>query len=334
MFSEPRDLDRSDIVAVLEAEWDIDVATLRYEPVGFGTHHYFCGAGDGTRWFVNVDDVSAKSWISTDPREAFNGLQASLGAAVTLRDAGLGFVQAPVASTGGRVLAAVDRRYALSVYAFLEGEPVGRFGEFTSQDDRLWAVEALSRIHASNAAAHAGVRKDAFDVPLRRRLLDAMDELSGTWNAGPYAEPTRRLLVRRSGAIRDAFDFYDGLVAAVQGTARPFVVTHGEPHAANVMRSRSGDLLLIDWDTVLLAPPERDIVHVSALPGEVWTTYSRRSGHDVDDAAISLYRLWWALAEITGYVDALRSRHDDDANTREAWKSLEVYVAEAAAAVP
>ncbi|HXP18631.1 MAG TPA: phosphotransferase [Streptosporangiaceae bacterium] len=38
--------------------------------------------------------------------------------------------------------------------------------------------------------------------------------------------------------------------------ARAPVTTHGEPHSANIIRAGSGRLL-IDWDTVGLAPPER-----------------------------------------------------------------------------
>jgi spectinomycin phosphotransferase len=38
----------------------------------------------------------------------------------------------------------------------------------------------------------------------------------------------------------------------------PVVVTHGEPHPGNILRA-AGGLYLIDWDTVGLALPERDL---------------------------------------------------------------------------
>ena len=37
-----------------------------------------------------------------------------------------------------------------------------------------------------------------------------------------------------------------------------WVVTHGEPHPVNVMQTDAGRVL-IDWDTVAIAPPERDL---------------------------------------------------------------------------
>ena len=43
------------------------------------------------------------------------------------------------------------------------------------------------------------------------------------------------------------------------------MITHGEPHPGNILRSR-GRLLLIDWDTAGVALPERDLWHVAG-PG-------------------------------------------------------------------
>ena len=42
----------------------------------------------------------------------------------------------------------------------------------------------------------------------------------------------------------------------VRGTGLEWVVvTHGEPHVGNAIRTEAG-WMLVDWDTTLLAPPE------------------------------------------------------------------------------
>ncbi len=51
---------------------------------------------------------------------------------------------------------------------------------------------------------------------------------------------------------------YGSWLGKVASREDRLVITHGEPHAANVMGSPGG-LVLVDWDTVLLAPPERDL---------------------------------------------------------------------------
>jgi spectinomycin phosphotransferase len=52
---------------------------------------------------------------------------------------------------------------------------------------------------------------------------------------------------------------YDRLVEAVMASDVPWVLSHGEEHSANVIETPDGRWHLIDWDTVRLAPAERDL---------------------------------------------------------------------------
>jgi spectinomycin phosphotransferase len=63
-----------------------------------------------------------------------------------------------------------------------------------------------------------------------------------------------------------------GRLAGATSAARAVgpVLTHGEPHPANLL-SAGGSLLLIDWDTVGLAPPERDLSLIIGEAGEART---------------------------------------------------------------
>jgi spectinomycin phosphotransferase len=77
------------------------------------------------------------------------------------------------------------------------------------------------------------------------------------------------------------------------------------------LRQENGRLLLIDWDTVLIAPPERDFAMVD------------NSG---DPDALALYHQWWDLAEICEYVERFRRPHVDDEDHRDAWEDLQHYL--------
>src|SRR5258708_1085059 len=79
------------------------------------------------------------------------------------------------------------------------------------------------------------------------------------------------------------------------------VIPHGEPHGGNVMTMSSG-LVLGDWDTVLLAPPERDLWDMADRDESALDHYARATGVQIDQDALSLYRLWYDLAEIGGYL--------------------------------
>jgi spectinomycin phosphotransferase len=99
------------------------------------------------------------------------------------------------------------------------------------------------------------------------------------------------------------------------------VITHGEPHPANLM-SVHGRLLLIDWDTVGLACPERNLALVVGSEGEGVDRYQQATGREVDPTAITLYRLRWYLDDLASAVRLCRNDHGDTADTRRWWEGL------------
>lgn len=166
---------------------------------------------------------------------------------------------------------------------------------------------------------------DDFVIPRRDELLEALDHLSGAWNAGPFGEPTRRLLVRHRDAIGAMLARYDRLVEAVAGAPERMVPTHGEPHRGNTLTIATG-VLLIDWDTALFAPPERDLWSLALEDPSMLDEYAARTGRATDAAALELYRLAWDLAEICIYVDQFRQPHHETAHTALAWRNLAGYL--------
>ncbi|HYZ90868.1 MAG TPA: phosphotransferase [Actinomycetota bacterium] len=325
MHAEPVDFDRAALAAVLRRDWSMGVRELAYVPVGFGTHHYIA-SDDENRWFVNVDDLTSKSWIAPEANAAFDGLSRSLRTAVALRSCGLSFVHAPHEGLSG-VLGRLDDRYAVSVYTFIDGrsEP---HGPYASPEDRHRVLEALGRMHASTSCVSSdSQRRDSFDVPLRGAFFQTLGELGEPWMAGPYSERARSLLSKHRAAARTMFDRYDELKNRVSARAAPFVVTHGEPHAGNVMWTSDGAMHVIDWDTAATAPRERDLWMLEPLTDDDIAVYAASSGTaEVDPDALAMYRLWWALSEITGYTQTLRAPHADDQNIRTSWRGLREYL--------
>jgi spectinomycin phosphotransferase len=116
----------------------------------------------------------------------------------------------------------------------------------------------------------------------------------------------------------DSFDHLAGLVETAGGAS---VVTHGEPHPGNLIRS-DGGILLVDWDTMGLAPPERDLWMLDdGSPGAL-KPYTEVTGRPVDSTAISLFRLAWILSDIAVSVALLRSDHASDDDTEKSLRGL------------
>ena len=118
----------------------------------------------------------------------------------------------------------------------------------------------LAELHTVPVSRVSGLaRVDDLALGRREVLDDALAGLETPWATGPFAEPTRHLLAANAGEIRRALAAHDLRAADLRRHQASWVVTHGEPHAANILRDAAVDLFLIDWDTVAIGPRERDL---------------------------------------------------------------------------
>jgi spectinomycin phosphotransferase len=86
--------------------------------------------------------------------------------------------------------------------------------------------------------------------------------------------------------------------------------------------------MLIDWDTVGLAPPERDLWMIATEAGGELRRYTELTGRPVDAAGIERYRLLWALDDLSCFVRDLRAPHQRTPGSEHAWQALEITIAE------
>ena len=288
-----------------------------YLPVGFGAHHWRAEVEDGSLSFVTVDDLGAGFQRATDVDAAFAALERAYRTAAALRDeAGLEFVLAPRLDDEGVILRRADKRYAVSVAQFVEGTP-SSFGEYETDGERRRMGELVGRLHAAGDRIPADLpRRDDCGIPSRGVLDEALATLDEPWGTGPFADAARVLLADRADTVDARLRRYDALAERVRGRAESWVVTHGEPHRANVMVDALGRIRLVDWDTTLVAPRERDLCMVldEGLTG--WSEYLSVVGDvSLDVEALELYRRRWSLADIAVFVALFRSPHQEDENT-------------------
>jgi aminoglycoside phosphotransferase (APT) family kinase protein len=308
----------------LRAGWAMKPTTLAYLPVGFGSHHWRVHS-DGADWFVTVDDLSARlhsAAASLD--DAYNALRAALATASAVRAAGMAFAVAPRPGSDGEVLQRVEGRYAVAVYPWVDGRARG-FGDELRPRDRAEIVDLLVQLHATPPETRAQAHTDLFQIASRAELESAMEDSHGSWETGPYGERARVLLAEHAGSIERLLARYDAL--AELGAADPdrMVLTHGEPHTGNLLETDDG-WLLVDWDTALVAPPERDLwMHVEA-DTTVTGAYQQATGRRVQRDLLTLYRLRWLATDIALFVADFRKPHENTDDIRTSWAALQAYL--------
>ncbi|MEH1016368.1 phosphotransferase [Micromonospora sp. CPCC 206060] len=333
MQDRPAGLAETDLFVALDEGWAIRVRSAEYLPVGAGGYHWSVVDGAGTAWFVTVDDLGAGE---AGRNGAFDRLDRAFRTALALHaDAGLDCVVAPVPTRTGAVVRRLTDRYALSVAPMVAGT-AGRFGPHRP-GDRAEVVDLLARLHRATPVVAATAPRLDLVLPGWERLHGALADLDREWTGGPYAEPARKLLAGRAGYVARLLADFDRLVDRVRRTGVDWVVTHGEPHPGNLMRTPHG-LRLIDWETVRIAPPERDLWMLTpafdrlaggAPVGDVddlLARYTRATGRTVTADGFALWALWWELADIAVYVDELHRPHGTGADPAASLTYLAGYL--------
>lgn len=327
MKTRPADLSTGEIVATLASGWNLETVTLEYVPLGFGSHHWIAALADGTRRFITADDLCASS-LRSHMADSFALLAAAFATAAALRDTvHLPFVIGPIKAASGEILRRVGDRYSLAVFPFLDIAPT-EYGEFREPSDRREALALVGHVHnATRRLPVTGLRRDTLAVPHDADLRDALMTLDRPWRAGPFGEPARALLRDKANRIEALLARFAALRETVEADQSDWVISHGETHASNIVRTRTGKLVMVDWDTVAFAPRERDLWNLVNDRTPDWLPYREVTGvRQLSVSAMEAYRLHWDLSEITTYVDWCRSPHERTAEMEIAWKELQGYL--------
>jgi spectinomycin phosphotransferase len=155
------------------------------------------------------------------------------------------------------------------------------------------------------------VRRFLAEAPPARQRSPARSALATVWR-------TRRAeiagLLERTEAL------------ASQLAKRPLdpVLCHGDIHLANVLVDVDGRLRVVDWDGVVFAPRERDLMFVvggvavapAVRPRDEALFFEGYGAVDLDPLALTYYRHAWALQEIGAFADETLVRRGTDETTR------------------
>jgi hypothetical protein len=324
LFDKPEDLDEGLLAQCLRRNWGIAADHIEYRPVGFGSHHWSVDVGGERRWFLTVDDLAGRLESDSDTLDqAYERLRSTFQAAAALADSGLEFVVGPHPGGAGEVTARLGR-FSVVVHPHLDGGPAGRDGEYDDMGQRLEVAGHVAALHASTSVVAGLALVDDLVLPRRDGLQRALDALGQPWAGGPYAERCRALLAANADGVRRLLALYDEWARVVAVPSR-LVITHGEPHAGNVMATGSG-LKLVDWESARIAVPERDLWDLDPGDGSVLDAYVDLSGREVDPLALRFYRLWYDLFEVGGYTCLFRGEHGDTADAAESWKNLSYFL--------
>ena len=251
------DIDQSAIIACLRSEYGVDAETVAFLAVGADadTAAYRVVAQNGDRFFLKL--------------RSGDFLDASVSVPHYLASHGAGWVIGPIPTRSG-VLSADVTVFTAVLYPFHDG---------TSGWNRRLSREQWIKLGAGVRTLHdaeipidllRAVPRESFRSPWRRDLPRRLEQLREDSAGDPVIRELSELLERHRSTVEHLL--YRAEVLAGRLTHRPAHTTacHGDLHAGNILIDSLDHLFVVDWDTIVVALRERDLMFIGGGVGGTW----------------------------------------------------------------
>ncbi len=203
-------------------------------------------------------------------------------------------------------------RFAVSLYPFVVGESFS-YGECPTPEHQRAVLDLVARF------TRPVCRPAPEDLAIECRAELAATLAGDMPDAGPYSAAAAELVSSCASDVYRRLARYDALMAGVDPSRA--VLTHGEPHPGNTMRTARG-WLLIDWESARLAQPERDLWLLGDL-----SAYPAATGVEPVPELLELYALRWTLSDLGYEVSRFRVPHTGTPADDQSWRLLRGLVA-------
>lgn len=311
MLEKPDFPDES-IIACLQAEYRLRVASIAFLPLGADLNTaVYRVAADATPYFLKLR----------------SGLfdETSVALPKFLSDQGIAHIIAPLATSSGQLWANLDTFKAI-LYPFIEGCN----GYEVDLSDRHWIEfgAVLKRIHSvvvpSPLINH--IQRETFSPKWREIVKNFMARIEIDTFDDPIAAKVAAFLKTKRTEVLNLVARADCCAHALQAHSLEFVLCHSDLHAGNVLVEDSGAFYLVDWDNPILAPKERDLMYAGGgqfgtarTPQQEEVLFYRGYGEvRIDSNALAYYRYERIIEDIAVYCEQLLLSSDGGADREQA----------------
>jgi spectinomycin phosphotransferase len=306
-------LEPSAIAAILASEYGIEPVAVVPETSGH----------DAVTRAFRVATADSERAYFLKARPADSRLDVAGRIAAHLRDQGLREIVAPIATRDGS-LAVRAGDVSLALFPFVEGRRAMEVGLRDADWEHLGRFARSLHEATLPAELRAVIPQEAFRIQEVEAFarVDAAAEAAEATQGTPEAREVVAAWRRHRNVVAETVERTVTLGREVAPRGLPFVTCHADLHTGNVLVDAAGELWVFDWDEVVAAPKERDLMFFIGgishrMVGERATTsFLRGYGEtSVDPVALSYYRHAWATQDVVGYAEQVlveASRSDED----------------------
>jgi spectinomycin phosphotransferase len=297
------DLPDERLIACLRDDYGVPIVEVAFLPLGadVNTAVYRAVVSDGAAYFLKLRRGAFDSSSVAIPH--FLSTQANAQ--------GRSPIIAPIATRTGQIWTEVDTFTAV-LYPFVEG----RDGYAVDLTDHQWIElgEALKGIHTAvvPSALTWGIPRETFGSGWREAVMQFQARVESTPFEEPIAADMAAFMRLHSALISDVVERAGRLGAALQAQAPEQVLCNADIHAGNVLITPEGELYVVDWDTLMFAPKEHDLMFFGGGVGGQWQSHHAEAlfyqGYGpaaIDRVALAYYRFERIVEDIAAFCDQI-----------------------------
>jgi spectinomycin phosphotransferase len=182
-----------------------------------------------------------------------------------------------------------------------------------SDRQRIELGTILRRLHtlAAPESLRQRIPHETYAAYWRDLVRGFQARAEDTTFAEPIAAQLAALLRAKRAIVDELIQRAEQLAGLLQTQALEFVVCHADIHAGNLLID--GDTLyIVDWDTLILAPKERDLMFIGAGIDNVWRSareqalfYQGYGATEIHPQALAYYRYERIVEDIAAYCQQL-----------------------------
>jgi Ser/Thr protein kinase RdoA (MazF antagonist) len=248
-------------------------------------------------------------------------------AAALVTDCALREVVAPLPTLRGG-FTSTYQGWRLALFPFVPGTMA--FDQPLSETSLRQIARLLARLHESRTCLRTpALGRERFASPFPAQLRDCLRAVEALPADAPvYQRRLRDLLLREQTDLVAYLDELAQLEAAVRALPVEPVVTHGDLNLKNILVDARGELYLVDWDGIALAPTERDLWTFSGeyLEPLLHAYAGARPGLRLALPLFAYYRGCDTVLSIVDRVTRILFRNRDPREDEHAWQELVPYL--------
>ena len=299
MLEKP-DLEDDKIINCLQQEYGLPVAGITFLPLGAdrNTAVYRATTYDETAYFVKLR------------RGNFD--ESAVAVPKYLSALGIKQIIPSLTTQTGQLWADLPPFKAI-LYHYVAGHD----GYERPLTDQQWAEfgTALKQFHTAviPSTITKGIKRESFSPRWRNTVKLFLERIKQEKFAEPAAAEMATFLRSKQAETLALVQRTEQLAQSLQAQPPEFILCHADIHAWNLLITDDGALYMVDWDTLIFAPKERDLMFVggglggnSRTPQEEETLFYQGYGRaEINPIALAYYRYERIIEDIAVFCQQI-----------------------------